>query len=205
MSSPHRRERALTHAREEILSAAAHVFARAGFQGATMQQIARQAGLTAPSLYTYFSSKQQIIEALIAQLYSDFLATFDAPEPRGLTFEQRLELLVFRQLQIADSARDRFALFIGAATDAPTACGAAEGLDRERYKAFLARNSDWLASVAGSRLRLPPRESALVLIGIARAFFVDWVLFGGDGALADKAETIVDLFLRGTGCPEETR
>jgi len=48
---------------------------------ATMQDIAREAGYTAASLYTYFRSKQEIVEAVMDQLTTEFLQVFEQPLP----------------------------------------------------------------------------------------------------------------------------
>ncbi len=47
--------------REQILKAAEHVFAQKGFHPATIAEIARGAGLSEPTLYEYFSSKEEIL------------------------------------------------------------------------------------------------------------------------------------------------
>jgi AcrR family transcriptional regulator len=47
--------------REQILKAAEHVFAEKGFHTATMSAIAKNAGLSEPTLYEYFSSKEDIL------------------------------------------------------------------------------------------------------------------------------------------------
>lgn len=47
--------------KEQILEAAEHVFARKGFHTATMAEIAKRAGLSEPTLYEYFPSKEEIL------------------------------------------------------------------------------------------------------------------------------------------------
>jgi len=50
--------------RNEILDAALAAFARHGFQEATIQDIAKEAGLSHGAIYRYFTSKDDIIEAV---------------------------------------------------------------------------------------------------------------------------------------------
>src|SRR2546423_16781 len=50
--------------RAEILAAAARCFARAGFHGASMQDICGEAGMSPGNLYRYFGSKEEIIAAI---------------------------------------------------------------------------------------------------------------------------------------------
>lgn len=51
----------------EILEAAARIFARDGFQGATLQAIAAEAGVGKATLYYYFEGKRDIVRALLDQ------------------------------------------------------------------------------------------------------------------------------------------
>lgn len=57
-------EKAQDARRARILDAAERCFARAGFQGATMQAICREAGVSAGAVYVYFRSKEELIEGL---------------------------------------------------------------------------------------------------------------------------------------------
>jgi AcrR family transcriptional regulator len=50
--------------RENILDAAERCFARAGFHGTTMQDICREAGVSAGALYVYFASKEALIDGI---------------------------------------------------------------------------------------------------------------------------------------------
>ena len=47
----------------KIIQAAGLAFVEKGFQGATMDEIARNAGLSKPTLYAYFKNKQDILRA----------------------------------------------------------------------------------------------------------------------------------------------
>jgi TetR/AcrR family transcriptional repressor of uid operon len=49
---------------QRILDAATICFVRSGFQGASMQQICAEAGMSPGALYRYFASKEAIIEAI---------------------------------------------------------------------------------------------------------------------------------------------
>lgn len=55
--------------RKDILNAARTVFARDGYSGATVSEIAKEANLKSPSLlYWYFSNKQELFKATIQEL-----------------------------------------------------------------------------------------------------------------------------------------
>jgi len=61
-----------------ILRAAEQVFARAGFEGATMAEIAEQAGLPKANLHYYFGGKKGLYEAVLATVLRDWLTPTDA-------------------------------------------------------------------------------------------------------------------------------
>src|SRR5690606_24538660 len=95
-----RRAREIARTRQDILNAAARAFSNSGLAGATMQDIAREAGYTAASLYSYFSSKDEINAGLIEMIRADREPPLAAPMPEGLTFRQKLDLLMKRQFDL---------------------------------------------------------------------------------------------------------
>lgn len=69
--------------RKVILEAALEVFARQGFRGATLDQIAEAAGLSKPNLLYYFASKEAIHAELLTGLLDMWLAPLRALDPAG--------------------------------------------------------------------------------------------------------------------------
>ncbi|CAN5452220.1 TetR/AcrR family transcriptional regulator [soil metagenome] len=71
----------------DILRAAEHVFARAGFGGATMAAIAERAGVPKSNLHYYFKSKQAIYRAVLSNTLELWLMQTDSiradSEPRA--------------------------------------------------------------------------------------------------------------------------
>lgn len=69
----------------EILASVRQAFAEKGFDGASMQDLARAAGISVGSFYRYFPSKAAIVEALIAhdlaEMEHDFAEIMDSPRP----------------------------------------------------------------------------------------------------------------------------
>jgi AcrR family transcriptional regulator len=117
-----RREREIAHVRTDILDAAVAAFGRKGLHNATMQDIAQEAGYTAASLYTYFKSKQEILEAVLKRLTDEYLQLFEAAVPSGLTFRQRFELVMQRQIELAVRQHNVYHSFFGG-DHLPAPCG----------------------------------------------------------------------------------
>jgi AcrR family transcriptional regulator len=69
----------------EILGRARNAFAQKGFDGASMQDIARSAGMSAGNFYRYFPSKAAMVEALITadmeEMQRDFGQILTADDP----------------------------------------------------------------------------------------------------------------------------
>jgi TetR/AcrR family transcriptional regulator len=86
LADPQRKGRIRRAHEAEILRAAESVFARSGFTGATMAEIAARAGLPKANLHYYFRTKQEIYRAVLANILSLWLAGTDAiteeAEPR---------------------------------------------------------------------------------------------------------------------------
>ena len=65
--SPLRRSHAEA-TRERLLDAAAALLARDGYAGATLEAVARRAGVALPTLYSVFGSKGALVEALVRRV-----------------------------------------------------------------------------------------------------------------------------------------
>ncbi len=69
----------------EILARIRTVFAEKGFDGASMQDLARAAGMSVGNFYRYFPSKGAIVEAMVghdmAEIERDFAAVAGAADP----------------------------------------------------------------------------------------------------------------------------
>jgi len=61
---------------QRILEAAKNCFVRSGFQGASMQQICLECGMSPGALYRYFPSKEAIVEAICEADRQDDMSCF---------------------------------------------------------------------------------------------------------------------------------
>ena len=77
--------------RERILDVAEALFAERGLAGTAVRDIAREAGLTAPSLYNHFDGKQALYEAVLARGVQPLFAIITATnaEAGALSVEER--------------------------------------------------------------------------------------------------------------------
>ncbi|MEO7428836.1 MAG: TetR/AcrR family transcriptional regulator [Acidimicrobiales bacterium] len=80
------RESRRQSARAAILEAAWALVREEGLAGLSLRDLARQAGITTPTVYAYFASKSDIYDAMFGQAAEDFAAhmavPYDTDDPR---------------------------------------------------------------------------------------------------------------------------
>ncbi|MFD2740515.1 TetR family transcriptional regulator C-terminal domain-containing protein [Sulfitobacter aestuarii] len=91
-----------TRNRRAILDAALEVFSRHGYRGATLDQIAAEAGLSKPNILYYFDGKEDIHVTLLSKLMTTWLDPLVALDPEG---DPKAEILAYVQRKL-DMARD---------------------------------------------------------------------------------------------------
>lgn len=70
-----------------ILDAALTVFSQKGFVSASMDDIAAEAGLSKPTLYQYFPSKDELFTAMMTEERDHMLESFEYPTASGMVAE----------------------------------------------------------------------------------------------------------------------
>lgn len=86
-----RREQNRLNRERAILDAALKVFAAQGYTGASMDAVAAEAGVTKPTLYSYFPSKESLFQAMMLGKRDAMLDVFEHPSDQGMV----ADLLVF--------------------------------------------------------------------------------------------------------------
>lgn len=95
--------------RTEILDAAERCFARAGFHGASMQEICSEAGMSPGNLYRYFPSKEALIAGISERNRAGAAASFTAVGEATSFFEGLAEL---GRRHLADGSETEVALCV---------------------------------------------------------------------------------------------
>ena len=83
-SAVSRRDRLRGSTLDEILEVARRQLVAAGPSGISLRAIAREMGMTAPALYRYFDSLDDLVVALVAACYDDLTAAIVAERDRHL-------------------------------------------------------------------------------------------------------------------------
>ncbi len=157
--------------REELVDAAATVFARKGYDAASVAEIAAQAGYTVGAVYSNFSGKRALFEAVFAQKSDETFAL-------ATTFGSSVEDLagIARRLLDQDANERRWwLLWLEAVIEAQR--------DPAKVWPLSSVEAYSRSSIAGIlREQLPGIEDDLTLATALQAIWRGWLL----GAAADQ-------------------
>lgn len=90
--------------RQQIVDALLPVMAERGYEGASIQAIARQAGLAPGLIHYHFDSKQQILLEAVRQLTALFERRFEALAAKATTPRDRLRAFIDARLATGEGA-----------------------------------------------------------------------------------------------------
>jgi AcrR family transcriptional regulator len=190
--------------REELLAGARKVFLRQGFHGATLEEIADEAGYTKGAVYSNFAGKDDLYLALLAAHYEQRVAAYAEIMLDEPTFEDALRT-VGRFMAESDAREPDWlptlAEFVAhAARD--ESLRRAYVRTRERFLVAIADVIQLLCDRHGVMLRVPALEAARASSLFARGYSAERRLDPD----AVSPEMFVELhagFMRGLTVPKK--
>jgi TetR/AcrR family transcriptional regulator len=184
--------------RETILSQAAELFARQGFVGTSMNEVATACGMSKPALYHYVRDKSQLLFEIatthVARL-QDLVTEVDHATPLA-TPEQRVRRLIERfVLEYAGARHAHRVLTEDVKFLEPADQAKVLELQRQVVLAFSEAIAAARPELVAAHLHKP---LAMLLFGMMNWMFT-WLQPGGTLSHADMAPVVADLFLGGLG------
>ncbi len=170
-----RNEDARAARQEEILASARAVFARQGFRGTTIADIAEEAGIALGTIYLYFKSKDDVFAAL-SEEFNQIIMNALTNVPRADTLEQAVRLRIFQVFEGCAENRDLVRLVV-LNTDPDTA--ATRRMRSDEQKRFTPLVKDMQAVInAGAVRSADPEIMARLTVGavsmsVYQAFVLD--------------------------------
>lgn len=156
--------------REAILQAALRTYATLGLPAATMEEVAREAGVSLAALYRHFPTKDNLVEALLRRFsVLDDVTRLAAPDFTG-DDREALYSLALRLLQVAVERAPLVRLVLSTAPTHPEAA-------REAFRQGPGRIIALLASYIDSRVRAGVFRPGDALVR-AHCFVSMCVMFG---------------------------
>ena len=89
--------------RQQVIRAAKKMFAAKGFQESTISEIAGEAGLSEPTIYEYFTSKEEILFAIPGEMARLGSAEFETYLPRIKGALERLRFMVYGIIRLLEN------------------------------------------------------------------------------------------------------
>ena len=188
------RGRALTYdsQREHILAQAAALFARQGYSGTSMNQVALACGVSKPALYHYVRDKQQLVATIAEAHVARLEAVVAEVAAQRLGPEAHLRQLILRFVEEYADAQDAHRVltedvrFLSIEEQAPVLAS-----ERRVVAAFAAA-----VTAARPGAAALDKPLAMLLFGMINWMFT-WLKPGGALTHGDMAPVVCDLFFGG--------
>ena len=182
--------------REAILARAAVLFARQGYSGTSMNQVAAACGISKPALYHYVRDKQQLVATIAQEHVARLEAVVRDVLRLPLEPEPRLRELIMRFMAEYAGAQDAHRVLTEDVRYLDTEA-------RERVIAAERRVVDaFAAAVAavrpGAETFAMDKPLAMLLFGMINWMFT-WIKPDGRFSYDDMAPVVCDLFFGGVG------
>jgi AcrR family transcriptional regulator len=192
-------ERAKQERRRQIMTAAKHVFAEAGYHGASIHAIIERAQIARGTFYLYFESKEAVFDSILDQAMSDLRARIHrievddpaAPAPQVQLREQVVGTLDYI---LRDRALATLLLSAGHTPDAEAA---------ERLAQFFAEVRDLLRRAMESGMeigllrKVEPDLAAAAMLGMIRGVIEQLIRDAEPPAIDVVVSELLMVALRG--------
>ena len=184
--------------RRIILDAAVRVFATKGYHTSRVGDIAEEAGIAHGLLYHYFASKEEVLETVFRENWSDLLETFARIESSDEPPLAQLEGIAKTLLRTWRARPDLVTVMVREVARSPQLQGQ---VDEIRAGFLVIQRVIERGQADGSfRADLDPRLASWVFYGGLEEILTGWVLGqlpDGDEEIARAERTVVELLSGG--------
>jgi TetR/AcrR family fatty acid metabolism transcriptional regulator len=170
--------------RRQILEAAVKVFARSGFHTSRVGDIAEEAGIAYGLVYHYFKSKEELLETIFRDTWTQMLARVREVEASGVPASEQVRQVTALLLRTWRRDPDLVRVLVREVTRSPHVQQEIEEITQamRALEEIIRRGQE-----SGEfRSDLDPRLGAVVFYGALDEILTGWVL----GQLPDKDEDI---------------
>ncbi|HEX6725429.1 MAG TPA: TetR/AcrR family transcriptional regulator [Gaiella sp.] len=198
--APRDRQAGAEEKRRQILDAAVRVFARRGFHTSRVGDIAEEAGVAHGLLYHYFASKDEVLQTVFRENWSELLQRFEQVEASDEPADEKLRGIVKILLRTWRNDPDLVTVMVREVGRSAQLATQVEviGQGFAVIERVIARGQ----AEGVFRPGLDPRLASWVVYGGLEEILTGWVmgrLPDGDEEVARAERTIVDVVLGGLG------
>jgi AcrR family transcriptional regulator len=184
--------------RRLILAASVRVFARKGYHTSRVGDIAEEAGIAHGLLYHYFASKEEVLETVFRENWSELLQAFRRVEESEEPPLEQLEGIAKLLLRSWRNDPDLVRVMVREVARSPQLQGQVEEI-REGFT-IIQRVIERGQADGSFRAGIDPRLASWIFYGGLEEVLTGWVLGqlpDGDEEVARAERTIIDLVCGG--------
>ncbi len=177
-----------------ITDVALRVFAERGFDGASMDDVARAAGITKAAIYHHVTSKEALLERGLQRALEALFALLEEPESRSGRAIERLRHIVRRVAELAVEVLPELTVLVRVRGNSPT-----ERAAIERRRAFdgavanIVREAQAEGDFAEA---LDPALVSRLIFGMCNSV-VEWYRPSGPLSSSRLADAVVNIVFEG--------
>ena len=191
----------------EIVRAARRVIAESGFDDASMEQIAHEAGVAKGTLYLYFRNKEELLAHVAEHGFEELMERARLATSRARGVAPKLVGLLRAALEHTGENREVFRTLqertrLGLPGESPLAAKLEH--NRQQLLRFVAAIVERGAK-SGELRGCDSRRAARFLIESMRGAVIDRLQSQSPTGVERDAEAIVDFFLHGVGATEKRK
>ena len=201
---PTKKELVSEFRRAGILKAARKVFARHGYEGATMDDVAEACSIAKGTLYLYFKSKKQIYLGVLREDIERLRETTGRAMDKEITPRAKIRAFVQSRIEFCALHRDFFRIYN---SDISAILMAAKPSQKE-LRDFYFEQAGKLADVIADGIRagelrpVPVQAAAFAIYDITRATIARQILSSDQQSAAGVTDVILELVWRGIATSE---
>ncbi len=181
--------------RREIVASAARIFDTDGYRASSVDSIAQAVGLRKPSLYHYFSGKDEILFWIHEEFIDLLIKEHDARAERGVTAADSLRGVLNDVLRLMDTHRGHVRVFFEHHRELSPEHQQTIALKRDRYATMIEMDVE-RGIREGEFRQLDGRLTTLALFGVCNWAY-QWYRSGGTRSSTEIAEYFWDLLFNG--------
>ena len=185
--------------RRQVVTSAAGLFDKAGYHTTNMAQLASAVGLGKPTLYHYFSGKDEILFWIHEEFIDPLIAKAELHRQAGLSASEELRLIMRDIIALMETHRGHVRVFFEHQRELGGEHQTSIRSKRDQYEAMVeaivARGvSQWEFSTTNERL------ATLAIFGVCNWSY-QWYRSGGDHTTDELADFFHDLVTNGLAAP----
>ena len=188
---------------ERILQSALSLFSEKGYDATSVREICQSAGITKPTLYHFYGSKEGVYRALVDGTLDRFHQDMARSVESGGSLRDRLRRLTLTYFQAARAEPDLSRFILALIHDPPSSAPRTDFLRFYDDILALVRGAIDEAEARHEVLPGPENVRLLVLMGAIGEAVHGYLLVGRPELTPELADTLVDVVLNGWTRPIE--